>query len=382
MTQEEKAKAYDEALKVTKNLIGAGLVYEDAAIQIFPELLKENDERIKNFINNELACLRATDDKGSDRYNELTEAITWVEKQSELVNYLSKGLDDAYERIDELIQKNNELCIKFEKQGEQRENATRDKISEYLRKLILDQFQRGFPMLNYEGRIEEEVDFIINIAKKELKQDEQKPAHKEYTFTAIPRLLEMIQPTERSKSYCQKLIDSLEQEGYSTDAKIVRERLKLMNGEIVAMATMDEQKPAEWSEEDSYMLAQAIKCVNNSGKLDVSTEEIEDWLKSLRPQPKQEWSEEDENKFKIVINALVEDYRAVPELINWFKALKERVRPNQEWSREDEEMIEGLNNCLDELEKEYGWHYVYINNKNVDLNKVRNWLKSLHPQSH
>ena len=41
-------------------------------------------------------------------------------------------------------------------------------------------------------------------------------------------------------------------------------------------------KATGWSEEDSYMLEQAIKCVNNSGKLDVSTEEIEDWLKSLK----------------------------------------------------------------------------------------------------
>lgn len=75
------------------------------------------------------------------------------------------------------------------------------------------------------------------------KQDEKKPADKEYTFKAIPRLLEMIQPTDRAKSYCQKLIGSLEQEGYSTDAKIVRDCLKQMNGEKVAMATMDEQKP-------------------------------------------------------------------------------------------------------------------------------------------
>ena len=71
---------------------------------------------------------------------------------------------------------------------------------------------------------------------------------KEYTFKAIPRLLEMIQPTDRAKSYCQKLIDSLEQEGYSTDAKIVKNRLKIMNGEKVSMATMDDQKPDDKDE--------------------------------------------------------------------------------------------------------------------------------------
>ena len=71
------------------------------------------------------------------------------------------------------------------------------------------------------------------------KQGEQK----EYTFKSIPRLLDMIEPTDRAKSYCQKLIDSLLQEGYATDAKIVGDCLKQMKGEKVGMATMDEQKP-------------------------------------------------------------------------------------------------------------------------------------------
>ena len=71
------------------------------------------------------------------------------------------------------------------------------------------------------------------------KQGEQK----EYTFKSLPRLLDMIEPTSKAKAYCQKLIDTLVKEGYSTDAKIVSACLKQMNGEKVAMATMDEQKP-------------------------------------------------------------------------------------------------------------------------------------------
>lgn len=82
---------------------------------------------------------------------------------------------------------------------------------------------------------------------------EQKPKDK-YTFNSIPRLLEMIKPTGRAKAYCQKLIDSLLQEGYATDAKIVSDCLKQMNGEQVAMAVMDEQKPVEWSREDEQSL--------------------------------------------------------------------------------------------------------------------------------
>lgn len=72
------------------------------------------------------------------------------------------------------------------------------------------------------------------------KQDKNRIRNK-YIFNSIPRLLEMIKPTDRAKSYCQKLIDSLLQEGYITDANIVSNCLKQMNDEKVAMATMDEQ---------------------------------------------------------------------------------------------------------------------------------------------
>jgi len=50
----------------------------------------------------------------------------------------------------------------------QNEEVTRYKITEYLKNLIIDQSMRGAPMLDYDGRIEEEVDYIISIAKKEL----------------------------------------------------------------------------------------------------------------------------------------------------------------------------------------------------------------------
>lgn len=60
-------------------------------------------------------------------------------------------------------------------------------------------------------------------------------------FKSIPMLLDSLEPTDRVKWYTNKLADALEKEGYSTDAKIVRESIKVMNGEKVAMATMDEK---------------------------------------------------------------------------------------------------------------------------------------------
>lgn len=174
------------------------------------------------------------------------------------------------------------------------------------------------------------------------KQGEQK-SNNEFTFKALPRLLDMIPPTDKAKAYCQKLIDSLKNEGYSVDAKIVGENLKMMNGEEVAMATMDDQKPAktvieawkdmrlevyqqasgnrhepnysddttkmfslndideifekiadnnvkqnpaEWSEEDEKHLQKAIECTFDRGYLSTSN-----WLKFLRPQTCKEQNE-------------------------------------------------------------------------------------------
>ena len=78
-----------------------------------------------------------------------------------------------------------------------------------------------------------------------INSDKEEPVSKKFAFKAIPRLLEMIEPTDRAKAYIAKLADTLEVEGYSTDAKIVRESLKIMNGEKVPMATMDEEPVSE-----------------------------------------------------------------------------------------------------------------------------------------
>ena len=87
MTVKEKAERYDKALEIARQYwnnrampIGTNFQLQ----RMFPELKKsEEDEKIRNFISNELACLRATDEKGSDRYEELTKAIDWLENQGQ-----------------------------------------------------------------------------------------------------------------------------------------------------------------------------------------------------------------------------------------------------------------------------------------------------------
>lgn len=73
-------KKYEDALKRAK-IVNSGTADYNIVTQIFPELKESEDDMIRNFISHELACLRATDEKGSDRYEELTNAIAWLEMQ-------------------------------------------------------------------------------------------------------------------------------------------------------------------------------------------------------------------------------------------------------------------------------------------------------------
>lgn len=70
--------------------------------------------------------------------------------------------------------------------------------------------------------------------------EKQETTQKPFTFNSLPRLLGMIEPSDRAIAYSNKLADSLESEGYTTDSKIVRESIKIMRGEKVPLATMDE----------------------------------------------------------------------------------------------------------------------------------------------
>ena len=154
---------------------------------------------------------------------------------------------------------------------------------ERIRKALINLFKienfNGYTTLNGI-----DVDDVIAWLEK---QNEQK----EYTFKSLPRLLEMVEPTERAKAYCQKLIDTLVKEGYFTDAKIVGECLKQMNGEKVALATMDNQKINK--SEDEMIIKELISFVSNDGWkfTKLTKEEKKSWIAWLKKQCQKSTSE-------------------------------------------------------------------------------------------
>ena len=113
-----------------------------------------------------------------------------------------------------------------------------------------------------------------------------------------------------------------------------------------------EQKPVEWSEEDKKMLEVCSQYIGNTIPADYDEEEFtvkdcRNWLKSLPErfnlQPKQEWSEEDEEKMNS-ISEIIEHCVIIPysggkltvskeyknELQCFLKSLRPSWKPSEE----------------------------------------------------
>ena len=115
-----------------------------------------------------------------------------------------------------------------------------------------------------------------------------------------------------------------------------------------APAILVEQKSA-WSEEDEEIYRKCI-CVMRASACGFPEEEkfveqVDNWLKSLKdrvlPQPKTEWSEEDEEIIEALILLCDEAQDNIPQLSalkNWLMSFKDRCLPQskQEWSEEDD----------------------------------------------
>jgi len=201
-------KKYKETLERARKLQenSNGMILKKWLWNIFPELKESEDEEIRKVLED--IVLNIHDIEVAQRYGvDRSDIIAWLEKQKEFV---SADFDDVWETAD-----CNELTAPLEK-------YSKDAIKE----MCHAWYDKG-----------------IELERKSWLEKQSK--QKEYTFKSLPRLLDMIESTSKAKAYCQKLIDTLVKEGYSTDAKIVSGCLKQMNGEKVAMATMDEHMPTD-----------------------------------------------------------------------------------------------------------------------------------------
>ena len=130
-------------------------------------------------------------------------------------------------------------------------------------------------------------------------------------------------------------------DGYQSDDGILEHKCA-----ISAVKKLYEQNP--WSEEDEKMFECALNMIEWYGVVDEDkSKPVSDWLKSLKdrvqPQPKREWSEEDEKNLNWLTTVCERihyknDPQVAPEcaliLKDWLKSLKERYT----WKPSDEQM--------------------------------------------
>ena len=346
MSIEEKAKAYDEALKRARKihdeiLNNELLGFPDQIREIFPELRKE-EKPLTPFQQ----CL-----------NCILRGVYYAEVPDEKVN----------EFIVNVVRTRTDELIKLAKRHEYTDCQLRESEDERIRKELINFLRSPFikenltdekvaPWLDWLEK-QKEQEHICDSAQYEdgfktgleiglRKQKEQKPIQTENEREYVKTLKGLVSDFIRNSgggivdtAYYQQIYDWL-------DRRHV------------------EQKPAEWSEEDEERIQSILFSIGYCkdeypNKKDYSKDI--DWLKSLRPQPKK--------------GLHPGSIRKVDNPMKWMEEdEKEREQKLVAWSEEDERM---LSRCVKSIEssKQFADSDTFKKAKDNEID----WLKHLRP---
>ena len=171
--------------------------------------------------------------------------------------------------------------------------------------------------------------------KKELKKIEQKPT------------LE-----DAAKAFLEALSETPYNNTPIVEAQIITKQLLIFLSDPKSYNpdAINEQKPAEWSEEDEKKFSDILAILRGGENCYYNNPILIDWLKSLKgrvqPQPKQEWSEEDKQAIEDAETWLdtLCDYlkdcssECILTVKNVISKLKS-IRPQNTWKPSDEQMV-------------------------------------------
>ena len=340
----EKAKAYDEALKLMRDCVPDedGLVHVRPS-DIFSELAESGDERIRKRLIFDFQALEKTEWGGL----EVKDILAWLEK-----------LKVFAEHGDGLYHFGNNV---FTYVG----NPTWDNVS-WLEKQGTSYTKMDVDDAFFEG---------MAFAKNEL--EKQKPAWSKKDDVMVHDILGWL-PAKSRPEYNQRRVDWL----------------KSLKGRV--------QPKQEWSEEDEGFLNLLLAIFTNehpNGVFStdgitvfkgncVTSNKIIAWLKSLKdrvqPQPKQEWKQENREELTEFENAMMhiggsffgENAGLDPNDTATIKEQAElllELAPKTEWSKEDEKMYRGVMVVCDT----WSTASSFYPKENECAERLKNWLKSL-----
>jgi hypothetical protein len=149
-----------------------------------------------------------------------------------------------------------------------------------------------------------------------------------------------------------------------------------------------EQKPAEWSEEDEENFKWFDKLFRAESTVIGGRDIPQDkylWFKSLRPQPKQVWTEEDDRICHLIMANLSESARhaitlpmeTVNDFNNWLRTLQCMPPVFTDWNEEDQTLLSDALGCItmvQELKKRGKLKNFHIS---CSYDELRSWIRSL-----
>ena len=341
MTQEEKAKAYDEALERAKFYHGncPSEPERKKLEKMFPALRESKDERIRKSLIKFLTDIKEISESGRTSWAVRKEDaemcksfIAWLEKQKESLHIPETCEENANSFIDGIIevrsfQRGMEEGRKLEKQKEQKLNPDKEELIRHCIGLILtdatDERFKDYGLtlkdcLTWLGEQKEQngEDGFLEDELSAFLQNYDKEYDDDAAVSDVARHFYEIGKKQKE----QKPFNVCEQCPYyktCPDYNAQKFAGATINGEPIPTENKSVDIPlAEWGEEDESMLNTIIadvkfvqqKCGLGTDEWNVRSKTIR-WIKFLPErfnlQPKQEWSEEDERMQKEVEKMIV-----------------------------------------------------------------------------
>jgi hypothetical protein len=328
MTQEEKARAYDEAIERAQKATRAGSdVAMDIVQYIFPQLAESEDEQVRKGIvkfiveqypecwkdkkNKMLAYLEKQKEQKPLHWRRIEDATTQRTDDGCCVTsekMLVKGWinDGDYRIVDEGTMVNRDiLCIPVRELNAEQKPAEKLSKEEYVKKFkaLCDAYDIKLPNREYD---------IYGLCEDlhKLFGDIQKPVEwDDYTKTNLDRALQIIKDAKGNL------------QGYQSDDGIYECDKAIECLEHFLYRGLEIEKSAEWSEEDRNIFDDILVDMADRREMFKSNGEIEfaedtqkkiDWLSSHLPKfqssysqrKTEEWSEEDRNTLLMAATVL------------------------------------------------------------------------------
>ena len=371
LSMEEKAKAYDEAIKVANKYKDTHIMFPQIKDEIFPAFKESEDEKIRKELidyfkeNNAALAFRGIS-------NECV--IAWLEKQGE-----QKSIDKVEPKFKEgdwVVYENRVgLIIRMLKEHY---IISFDGVEEQVSFTFNDRITRWTIQDAKDGDVLA-VENIIFIYKRTLAN---------HIVSYCKLINDVFVSTSDARTCCEGnpyvhpatkeqrsvLVDKIWVAGYTWDSNNMKLKYIGANAvrpevetwvETLKTSPIPLPKPA-WGEEDEKMAescknAIVFELTDNARDDELNTDPRFKWLKSLKDrvlsQPKQEWNEDDD----AMIDNILGTYKTLEDMLDltkeqdkdilesmnferdWIMSLKDRVQPQkQEWSEEDENRFTNL----------------------------------------